>query len=286
MVNTSMTRVLIAGCGDIGTCMADVTSDFKVYGLRRNVESVNNSSHIQWIQADLSNPASLMCLPEVEYLIYTATPDQRVESAYRETYYEGLKNIIVALNPSMLRRVFFVSSTSVYGQEDGSWVDEESPTPAKSFSGEILLEAERWLLQQSVPSTVVRFAGIYGPGRTYLIKKVLSGSVALQQIPPKYTNRIHRDDCAGILAHLIHLDLNQHLLEACYLGVDSNPVSEWEVCAWLADKIGAKTPEPMTVEKATQNKRCSNKRILNTGYKFKFPDYQSGYQDLIKEPSF
>ena len=278
---TQNNRILIAGCGDIGTHLASRLKNQKLYGLRRSAKTADKTG-MQWIQADLTHLASLKNLPEVEYLIYTATPSERTEAAYKSIYYNGLKNLINTVNKTHLKRIFLVSSTSVYGQNNGSWIDEESPTEPKRFSGQILLEAEHWLISQALPATIIRFAGIYGPGRSHLLKKLIAGGVHTQASPPKYTNRIHRDDCSGILAHFIDLDQHQKL-EACYIGVDSNPAAEWDVHHWLANQM--KTSLPKAIQEAAdakQNKRCSNSRLLKSGYQFKFPNYQSGYKALIQ----
>src|SRR5690606_24982960 len=107
-----------------------------------------------------------------------------------------------AIRSSPVRRVLFASSTAVYGQDDGSWVDETSPTEPRRFTGRCLLEAEALLAGSGLGFSNVRFAGIYGPGRGRLLSQVLDGSAVFGS-EPHITNRIHRDDCAGFLQHLI-----------------------------------------------------------------------------------
>jgi nucleoside-diphosphate-sugar epimerase len=116
---------------------------------------------------------------------------------------------------------FLVSSTSVYGQQKGEWVDETSPTEPTGFAGKRLLESEQVLRDGPFRGTVVRFGGIYGPRRIGLIERVRSGGAVVSRAT-RYTNRIHRDDCAGALRHLAKLATPDDL----YLGVDSEPTEE------------------------------------------------------------
>jgi len=154
------------------------------------------------IAADLSDPDTLGDLPEVEYLFYTAAADKSSDEAYARAYVAGIENTLKALSGSELRHVFFVSSTGVYAQRAGEWVDENSETCPERFSGVRLLQGETAALDGPFPATVARFGGIYGPGRTRLVERVRSGTRCFVD-PPRFTNRIHRDDCAGALRHLL-----------------------------------------------------------------------------------
>ena len=290
--------ILIAGCGDIGSQLAELfykdtrsknitgPDNFQTYGLKRSKGIDTNC--IRWIQADLTRPQTLTSIPEADYLIYTATPGQRTEAAYRRTYLEGLKHIVNAVEKTRIKRIFMVSSTSVYGQNNGIWVNEQTPAVPQSFSGRIIREAESWLENHSIPSSIIRFSGIYGPGRDFLIRKILAGGYSLQQSPPKYSNRIHRDDCALVLAHLIRRDNLNKPLASTYLASDCEPASEWEVHQWLGRRLGAEIPTAATHQRTThqrtvkQNKRCSNSRLLQSGFVFKYPNFRIGYQAMIQ----
>lgn len=180
------------------------------------------------------------------------------------------------------RRVLFTSSTGVYAQTSGEWVDESSPAVPTHFSGTALLEGERIVQSGAFPATVVRLAGIYGPGRTRMIESVRAGTATIPAAPA-YVNHIHRDDCAGVLRHLLSLDDPAPL----YIGVDDDPVERGAMFRWLAQEMGA--PEPrVSAEAETDsirvmrgNKRCSNARLRATGYEFRFPTYREGYGALM-----
>ena len=181
---------------------------------------------------------------------------------------------------SGLKRFFLVSSTSVYHQSSGEWVDESSETKPETFSGKCILEAERLALDSPVSSTIIRFGGIYGPGRNRLVNRVGAGCEA-QKEPPLYTNRIHRDDCVGVLMHLIEMDMAGQEPGPCYLAVDSEPAPEWAVVNWLAVRTGAPVPVENRERSQRQNKRCSNSNLLASGYQFIYPNFRLGYDALI-----
>src|SRR4029077_5055024 len=138
----------------------------------------------------------------------------------------GLQRLLAALEASRVRRVFFTSSTAVYAQHDGQWVDEDSETAPTNFSGVRLLEAEALLRRCPLPSTVLRCSGIYGPGRTRLIDSVRQGTALASD---RFTNRIHRDDVAGAIAHLLRSESAPELL----LLNDDDPAPEREVLSFL-----------------------------------------------------
>ena len=249
-----MSRVLIAGCGDVGGALGRllVGAGHQAFGLRRNVRAL--PPELEPVAADLGDPASLAgAVPgEVDVLVYTAAASGFDDAAYREAYVRGLGNVLEALDRSRLRRVLFVSSTGVYGRDDGGWVDEDSPSLPSGFSGRRLLEGEAVAASAGVPAVSVRFGGIYGPGRTRLIDRVRSGAGCAGN-PVLWTNRIHRDDCAGVLHHLVELDRPR----ASYIGVDCEPAPQCLVMDWLADRLGVAHP-PRTGP--GQRKRGGSKR--------------------------
>ncbi|MDJ0848109.1 MAG: NAD-dependent epimerase/dehydratase family protein [Myxococcota bacterium] len=279
-----MGRVLIAGCGYVGSALgAELVRDgHEVFGLRRRVDGLPQG--VVPVQADLSAASTLDTLPDrLDFVLYLAGPSGREDAFYRAAYVEGLGNVVQALDARRQRpkRVLFASSTGVYAQAKGEWVDEESPTEPTQFSGRRLLEGEELLLASPFAATVVRFAGIYGPRRTSLIDRVRTGSATFRTGRPHYTNRIHRDDCVGALRHLMGLEAPDKL----YIAVDSEPASESDVLRWLAGALGAPPPRS-TRESGPRlrgNKRCRNARLLATGYELRYPSFRDGYTALLAE---
>ena len=208
--------------------------------------------------------------------------------AYRAAYPEGLKAVLatMATRDKAPRHVFFVSSTSVYAQRDGEVVDETSPAEPTGFSGVLMREAEQALIEHDLPGSVVRFSGIYGPGRDRLIRQVGEGRIAPAS-PTMYSNRIHRDDCAGVLAHLIGKALEGATLEPLYLASDTEPAPLNEVMTWLAKQLKVECTETIQSPlRRRASKRCDSSLLIDSGYRFRYPTFRDGYTQVLKEGGF
>ena len=269
-------NILIAGCGDVGNALAArlLAEGCTVYGVRRNVDAL--ASGITPWRVDLRDTASLADPPAAfEYVFFTASADRRDEEAYRTIYVDALEGLLGALRASgaPLKRVFFTSSTAVYGQSNGEWVDERSSTEPNGFNGRILLEAEAVMNRAPERGVNVRLSGIYGPGRTRLVRKVWSGEARATE---SWTNRIHVDDCAGVLHHLMRLEEP----DALYLGSDDLPATTAEVVRWMAGTLGVEAPPEEAAGRL--NKRCRNTRLRESGFCFRYPSYQEGYPEIAE----
>jgi nucleoside-diphosphate-sugar epimerase len=274
-------RILIAGCGFVGSQLARELrrGGHEVWGLSRSQPDLPDGAH--WVAADLTSPASLAQLPAVDYLVYCASAGESTDERYRAVYVEGLSNLVRAYRDRAPKRLAFVSSTAVYHQTDGSWVDEESPTHPSHFAGKRTLEAEAVAIASPIPAVVLRCAGIYGPGRTRLIDSVRNGTARWAEGTTRFTNRIHRDDVAGALAHLLFHAAPQSI----YVGVDEDPAAERDVFAFLAERLGVEEPPAGPAEgghRLTGNKRCSGARLRASGYEFRFPSFRQGYSAMLE----
>ena len=282
-----MARVLIAGCGYVGGALAGTMAadGHEVWAMRRNPAALPPGVHL--LAADLRDPASLESLPAgLDYVAYTATADASTDEAYRAAYVDGPRNLLAALarQGQRPRRIAFTSSTSVYAQQHGEWVDEDSPTEPASFSGRRMLEGERVFLDGPFSATALRLGGIYGPGRASLLEKVRSGDGCSPG--PSWSNRIHRDDAAGALRHVFVLEDAAPV----YLCVDREPADLCEIQRWLARRLGA--PEPGVSSDATDtrkrtrsNKRCSSARLAASGYAFLYPTFREGFEAIVADES-
>lgn len=285
MFQTAQEKLLILGCGDIGLRLVHKLSadDYCVQGVRRR-EIHHDCPNLTLMAADLYQPScinSILKISTPDVILVTMTPDERSDQSYKKAYVDTCQSLIESLRllQQKPRLILFVSSTSVYSQDDGSWVDELSPAEPKTFSGKRLLEAETLLCNSEFPAMVVRFSGIYGPGRNHLIRQVQSGKVSASS---GFTNRIHADDCARVLAHLIEKQKTQ-LLDDLYLASDDTPVPVNEIQIWIAKQLGIGNFEIDVIESERSNKKISNQRLKKTGFEFLYKGYQQGYAEIIKE---
>lgn len=288
-----MARVLIAGCGYLGSALgARLLSESRpephsVWGLRRRAGAL--PAGLRAIEADLSIPSTLREIPgDLDFVVYAVAPAGPDDPLYRAACVDGLRNLLDTLRASGEHpsRLVFVSSTAVYGQEKGEWVDETSPAEPSHFTGRRLLEGEALALEGPFPATVLRLGGIYGPRRTGLLQRVRSGRAVYRPSHPQYLNRIHLTDCVGALRHLLALPDPAPV----YLGVDDDPADERTVLQWLAGALGAPPPRAAGPDEEERrrvrgNKRCKNARLKASGYRFLFPTFREGYSELIESMS-
>ena len=281
----SAPSVVIAGCGDVGSRLASqlLAAGWEVHGLRRNVSRLPEG--VIGIAGDLFEKDCPDTWPigGVDYLVYCAAATDHDEAGYRKAYVEGLQHVLEWLDDygQQPKQLVFVSSSSVYGQQNGEWVDETSPTQALGYSGQVMLEAEQVAFDSGIPATTVRLTGIYGPGREWLLSQVRQGyRVAVE--PPLYGNRIHVDDAAGLLAFLLQHVEQGGSLDKVYIGVDDAPAPLAEVVGWLREYLGVtEWAEDASVRRAG-SKQCSNARAKALGWTPAYPSYREGYAAILK----
>ena len=175
-------------------------------------------------------------------------------------------------------RFVFTSSTSVYAQQTGEWVNEESAAEPKHETGKILREAEKLVRQNH--GTVARLAGIYGPGRSALLRKFLSGEARIDGDGSRFLNQVHRDDIANALFFLATLPN-----EGIFNVTDDEPITQAAAYGWLAAKLARPFP-PATEEKIPRKRGASNKRVSNEklralGWTPRFPTFQIGMEKSV-----
>jgi len=273
-----MAKILIAGCGKIGSALANVLAakGHQVTGLKRKPPL---SDSINYVAADISSPAGLADLDtDFNQAFFIVSPDGRSEQSYRAVYETGLNNLLAKFpNAHWL----MVSSTGVYAQSHGEWVDEDSAAEPDNITSRLIRQAEQRLIDANPANVFVRFSGIYGPGREYLLRQAMQ-TPAIQQTPPYFTNRIHQQDCVGVLAFLLEQHLAGKTLAQCYLASDDDPAPMWDVVSWLAEHLHCPPPTVKAVDAdAGMNKRCRNARLKALGYRFRYPSYKDGYLELI-----
>lgn len=276
-------KILLAGCGQIGQQLGTQLHQqgHHVIGVKRHATPTLFPLRL----LDLGNSKALSDeTPDYDVIVFTVTPQNREESAYRHVFETVLQRVIdFAKRHQQPPLLLLVSSTGVYGQQQGQWVNESSPTQPTHFSGKWLLSAEQNLKKQWQNHLIVRFSGIYGSHRRWLINQAVSGK-PIQKSPSLWTNRIHEADCVGSLNFLINAYQKQLLLSRLYLISDDLPVGRYEVCAFICQFLQQAAPDVLTTDLTENlNKRCDNSLIKSMGYSFIYPTFKSGYQAILTQ---
>jgi nucleoside-diphosphate-sugar epimerase len=285
-------RVLIAGCGFVGVKLAAELAEQgqEVLALRRSAGKLTALlevyPRVRELVTDVNSLRSRDLPRDISHVVYAASADQRTQAAYQSAYLGGLRRVLglPQLAAAAFQRLIFISSSAVYHQNGGEWVDEHTATNPASFNGKLLLEAEQLALGSGCPATVLRCSGIYGPGRRRLLQMVQSGKARFDPQRPHYTNRIHRDDVAGACLHLIELARAGQPLPPVLLASDENPESLQQVLIWLAARLGAPAPQETSASSpppTPTGKRCSSRLLRSLGYVFRYPSFREGYDRMI-----
>ncbi|MGO4228881.1 SDR family oxidoreductase [Arthrobacter sp. YAF34] len=301
--------VLLAGCGDLGTeaGLRFAAAGHRVVGWRRSPEKL--PAAIEGVAADLSSSELPPVPADTTAVVVAIAADSPTEDAYRAAYVDGLAHVLDAVLASGagVRRILFVSSTAVYGDAGGGWIDERTTPEPGGFSGRIIREAEELLYSRlrgtGITPVVLRLGGIYGPGRTRLIDQVRGGT-AVMPASSRFTNRIHRDDAAAAIVHLCTMDT---VPGPVYLGVDDEPAELGDVLGFLAAELGLPQPPSESAGGSGDgtgastsnggtgangaarsgepsrggNKRVSNALLRSTGFEFHYPSFREGYRAIL-----
>jgi nucleoside-diphosphate-sugar epimerase len=274
-------RGLIIGCGYLGRRVAEHwrRAGHAVTALTRSVENAQTleALGIEPILGNILDPTGLRPLPAADFVLYAVGHDKRAVPSKREVFLDGLENVLRELAPRRTR-FLYVSSTSVYGQNAGEWVDETSPCSPLTQDGQICLEAEG--IVRSKGAIVLRFSGLYGPGRLLRRIEAIRGGQPIAGNPDGYLNLIHVDDGARVISALA-----EHINPAAtYLVTDDKPVLRRMYYERLAELVRAPPPtfETNVADSSAFNKRCSNARLhAELGDILRFPTFDVGLANAV-----
>lgn len=301
-------RVVVVGAGYVGLAVCRRLDDLghEVTGVRRSPEPVREAG-VDAVAADVTDPETLSALPDADAVVFAASSGGRGADAARRVFVAGLENTIQAYadRPSPPDRLVYTSSTGVYGDHDGDWVDETTPLDPQTDKTEVLVEAERVATETAadagIDGTVARFAGLYGPDR-YRLERYLEGPVTAG-----YLNAVHRDDAAGAVVFLLtgrspgadggdpRARPADHARGETVAVVDDEPVDKWAFADWLADECGVDRPEKRTKgerlaegdlsaaarRRIQTSKRVSNEKLRGLGYELRYPTFREGYRAAV-----
>lgn len=278
-----MKTILIAGCGYIGLPLA---LEFKKEGhdvtgwvFTEETGRILKSLGIPALIKDLSLASSWVShQSQYDVIVYCPSTRGGAAEEYRRIYVEGLSHAAGALKKG--GQLFYTASTSVYGQKGGVLVDEDSPTDPSTESGRLLLEAEAVAL--SVQGTVLRLSAIYGPSRGVLIRRFLEGAAVIGGNPDRFLNQIHQADVVAAIRFFLQFESKGNI----YNVSDSVPATHREIYTWLAETLNKPIPEfsgePALRKRGDSDRRISNTKLVATGFKLTYPNYQVGYLPLLK----
>ncbi|HEY5035873.1 MAG TPA: NAD-dependent epimerase/dehydratase family protein [Chthoniobacterales bacterium] len=275
-----MPRALIAGCGYVGAVAADLfqAKGWEVEGWTHSGESAAalKGKPYQVRAVDIADCAAVAAAASrFDAVVHCASSGGGGAEGYRRVYLEGARNLMEALHPP---RFIFTSSTSVYAQKDGEWVDEESAAEPAHETGKILREAEEFVRQNH--GAIARLAGIYGPGRSALLRKFLAGEARIEGDGSRFLNQVHRDDAA---AALVFLASAPH--EDVFNVADNEPITQRAAYAWLAARLERTLPPTADSiaarKRGASNKRVSNRKLRALSWTPRFPTFQAGMEHSV-----
>jgi nucleoside-diphosphate-sugar epimerase len=291
---TQAVRVLIVGCGYVGLPLGArlVQQGHEVWGMRRSADGNEAlaAAGIRPVAADVTRAGTLGALPgPLDWVIDCVSSTKGGVEEYRRVYLEGTRHLIEWLAPAPLKKFVFTSSTSVYGQTDGSLVKENSPTEPASETSQLLVGTEKLLLaaarERRFPAVILRVAGIYGPDRGQLFQQYLRDEARIACQGERVINMIHRDDVVGCIIAA----LKNGRPGEVYNAVDDEPVTQLHFFRWLSETLGKWMPPFATDEENAARKRgltskkVSNRKLkMELGYLFRYPTFRQGYTAEIK----
>ena len=289
-------HLFICGLGYLGLRVARqaLRHGMQVTGLTRSTEKAETlrTEGFHVVAADLAERVwHAEVSPSVDYVLNCVAAGGGGPAGYRRTYLEGMRSLVQWCGQGFTGRLIYTSSTGVYPFSHGEWITEETPFEPPPGKGEILRRAER-VLQTGEPDgwAILRLAGIYGPGRHYLLNQVLSGASELSGEGEAYLNLIRVEDICAAIWKVWRAD--ESALNAIYNVVDDRPALKREVVEWLAEKTGRPTPG-FNPDKSIRQRRLPDgklphRKISNaklkraTNWRPEYATYRLGFEPLIK----
>jgi nucleoside-diphosphate-sugar epimerase len=287
-------RVLIIGCGYVGLPLGAELARLghEVFGLTRSgaAGAALQARGLHPLSADITRRADLDGLPgPFDWVVNTVASNKGGPEEYRQVYVEGTRHILQWLEAAPPKKLVYTSSTSVYGQTDGSLVKESSPAQPADELGRLLLDAEQLLLDaartKKIPAVILRAAGIYGPGRGHLFLQYLKGEARIPGRGERLINMIHRDDLAACILTALKSGRSGEVYNAS----DDEPVPQIHFFRWLSETLGRNMPpfvreDPADSRKrALTHKKVSNRKLrMELGCLLRYPTFRQGYTAEIQ----
>lgn len=271
-------RILQVGCGSLGSLIAQATlaQGHELTIVRRSHKAVPAGAQAFYLDVVAGEGLTALHAIEADILLYCLAPVDG--QSYQQTYVDGLRHVLAHVSRAHLKHVFFVSSTGVYGEQQGEWIDDDTPAIPADADGQVILEAEQLLDGLACGHTALRVSGIYGPQRLYLLR--LLQTQARWPTKTHWTNRMHELDVATAVVHLYQLVADGRPLPNHCILTDGVPAAQHEVLQWLAAQQHVPAPETPPLQPQS-GKRIQGRFLQQTGFKPQFADYRAGYASIL-----
>jgi nucleoside-diphosphate-sugar epimerase len=278
-------HVLVAGCGWFGTAIARalVARGDRVTGIRRDAARAEalRPLGIAPLALDLGGAGAEERLPgDVEAIVACQAAGADGEAAYRAAYVDANRALLALADGAPVRAFVYTGSTGVFGQRDGSDVDEGTPPAPSSATAAVLVEAERLVLDaaaRGVPTRLLRLSGLYGPGRAGLLERVRSGALALGPGDGAWMNFCHRADAVAFALAALARGRDG----AIYHGSDAEPPRRREVVRWVAERLGIPPPERVSGPPGPDRRIRSERTREALGVALAYPSFRDGFAELL-----
>lgn len=277
-----MPRALIAGCGYLGRAIADLLAadrwEVEAWTMSaQSAEELSLAGHSAH-RVDISNPKDVAARQSAfDAVVHCASTRGGDENAYRRVYFDGARNLLDHFDKA---RLLLISSTSVYAQTGGDWVTEESAAEPQHETGKTLRESERLVLDNG--GIVIRLGGLYGPGRSALLRKFLNGEATIDPENDRFVNQVHRDDAAAAVQFFLGRAESGGQI---YNLVDNQPMLLSECYRWLATRLNRSLPATANStskrKRGDSNKRVSNARLRSLGWGPRYPTFADGMEKSV-----
>lgn len=258
--------LVIIGYGYLGEAIGDAFQDkgWKVFKVGRSGDDV--------VQADVSDRESLLALKNrmgpVDAVVHCASSGRGGEDAYYQVFEKGASHLTEVFNES---QILFTSSSSVYPQTEGESVNEESFAEPDRATGKILRNAEKIILDSG--GVVMRLSGIYGEGRSVILKKWLKGESTVEEDGRRMLNQIHRRDAAQAFLMIAENEISGEIFNIS----ESQPQSQLDTLQWLANHYGRPLPESvprdLNRKRGWTHKIVSSEKMQKLGWVPRYPSF-------------
>lgn len=289
--------VMVFGCGYVGTALAEslLADGVRVGALTRNPEKADALRALgvsEVIEADLdSRDWHGVVTGSYSAVVNCVSSAGGGLAGYEKSYYEGQRSILKWIDSQSVDRLIYTSSTSVYPQDGGQIVDEQADTSGAPPTGQVLLRSEQLLADPTHGLNhwyVFRLAGIYGPGRHYLLDSLRAGQTEIAGSGEHHLNLIHLEDIVSALRVALGGEATSGIYNLC----DNAPARKKDLVEWLAQKVGVEMPRfapELTTGRLKRRGGQMPDRIVSNekarqqlGWRPNYSDFRAGYERLVQ----